>query len=158
MLSRVIGGGARAKWQGPCGAIALACDESKVARMPAHWRARRDPLYSEEALAWLEAGQVVVAYEFGWWLRRGGVRIGAWAHTRHQRHAGAGTVLARCCVSLAGLVAEQRFHNQQSWHFAGDVLKEIRNIRADVNENISLYPWDLRAVAVGCLTMTLRSL
>ena len=60
-------------------------------------------------------------------------------------------MLARCCVYLAGLVAEQRFHNQQGWHFAEDVLKEIRNIRADVNENISLYPWDLRAVAAALL-------
>jgi hypothetical protein len=119
--------------------------------MPTHWRARRDPLYSEEALAWHEAGHVVVAYEFGWWLRRGGVRVGAWAHARHRRHAGAGTVLARCCVSLAGLVAEQRFHDQQSWHFAGDVLKEIRDIRAGVNESISLDPWDLRAVAAALL-------
>ena len=117
--------------------------------MPTHWRTRSDPLYSEEAVAWHEAGHVVVAYEFGWWLRRGGVRVGAWAHARHRHHPDADTMLARCCVYLAGLVAEQRFHNQQGWHFAEDVLKEIRNIRADVNESISLYPWDLRAVAAG---------
>jgi hypothetical protein len=60
-------------------------------------------------------------------------------------------VLLRCCVYLAGLVAEQKFHQQQAWHFAGDVLKEIRNIRAGVNESISLYPWDLRGVAVALL-------
>jgi hypothetical protein len=87
--------------------------------MPIHWRTRRDPLYSEEAVAWHEAGHVVVAYEFGWWLRRGGVRVGAWAHACHRHHPDANTVLARCCVYLAGLVAEQRFHNQQGWQFAG---------------------------------------
>ena len=34
------------------------------------------------ATAYHEAGHVVVAYEFGWWVRRGGVRLGAWAHAR----------------------------------------------------------------------------
>jgi len=36
---------------------------------------------------------VVVAYEFGWWVRRGGVRLGAWAHARLRHRQSDYTVL-----------------------------------------------------------------
>jgi hypothetical protein len=46
-----------------------------------------------------------------------------------------------------GRAAEQKFHGQQGWNFVGDVLKEMRNIRARVGEG----KWDLRAVALSPL-------
>jgi hypothetical protein len=52
---------------------------------------------------------------------------------------------------MAGLAAEQKFHGHHGWEFAEDVLKEVRNIRAGLNEEIALYPWDLRAVAAALL-------
>jgi hypothetical protein len=41
------------------------------------WRAARDRLLTTEPIAYHEAAHAVVAYEFGWWVRRGGVRLAA---------------------------------------------------------------------------------
>jgi hypothetical protein len=36
------------------------------------WRAARARLHTPETTAYHEASHVVVAYEFGWWVGRGG--------------------------------------------------------------------------------------
>jgi hypothetical protein len=120
------------------------------------WRAARVRLRTRETIAYHEAGHAVVAYEFGWWVRRGGVRLGAWAHVRLQHRKSDYTVLgesdnmmmANICISLAGLLAEEKFHRVR-WHFEEDVVRHLRAVRAGESEGVSLDPSDLRAVALA---------
>jgi hypothetical protein len=114
------------------------------------WRAARDRLLTPEAIAYHEAGHVVVAYEFGWWVRRGGVRLGAWAHARLRYRESDDTMLAHICISLAGLLAEQKFHGLQ-WRFEEDVVEHLRAVRAGEDEGLRLDPTDLRAAALALL-------
>ena len=111
------------------------------------WRARARSI-TPEAIAYHEAGHVVLAYEFGWWVRRGGVRIGAWAHARLRHREGDDTMLANICISLAGLLAEQKFLGVQ-WRFEEDVIEHVRAVRAGEDEGLRLDPTDLRAVALA---------
>ena len=85
--------------------------------------------------------------EFGWWVRRGGVRIGAWAHARLWHRESDDTMLAHICISLAGLLAEQKFLGLQ-WRFEEDVIEHLRAVRAGEDEGLRLDPTDLRAVAL----------
>ena len=118
----------------------------------------RARLRTPETTAFHEAGHVVVAYEFGWWVCRGGVRIGAWAHTRLRHRESDYTVLgesdnmmvADICISMAGLLAEQKFHGVQ-WRFEENVVKHVRAVRAGEDEGLRLYPSDLRAIALALL-------
>ena len=114
------------------------------------WKDERARLRTPETVAYHEAGHVVVAYEFGWWVCRGGVRIGAWAHARLRHRESDDTVLARVCVSMAGLLAEQKFLGVQ-WRFEEDVVKHVRAVRAGEDEGLRLYPSDLRAIALALL-------
>jgi hypothetical protein len=115
-----------------------------------HWRAARDRLHTPETTAYHEAGHVVVAYEFGWWVRRGGVRIGAWAHARLQHRKSDYTMLADICIHMAGLLAEQKFLGLQ-WHFEEAVIEHLRAVRAGKDEGLRLYPTDTRAIALALL-------
>jgi hypothetical protein len=122
------------------------------------WWTVRDRLLTPEAIAYHEAGHVVVAYEFGWWVHRGGVRLGAWAHARLRHRKADYTVLgtsenmllARACISMAGLLTEQKFHGLK-WRLERDVVQEIRAVRAGKDEGLCMYPSDLRAVALAFL-------
>jgi hypothetical protein len=122
------------------------------------WWATRDRLLTPKAIAYHEAGHVVVAFEFGWWVRRGGVRLGAWAHARLRHRKADYTVLgtsenmllARACISMAGLLTEQKFHGLK-WRLERDVVQEIRAVRAGKSEGAYLDPSDLRAVALALL-------
>jgi hypothetical protein len=114
------------------------------------WRAARARLLTPETIAYHEAGHVVVAYEFGWWVRRGGVRSGAWPHARLRWRESDDTMLAHVCVSLAGLLAEQKFHGLE-WHLEEDVVEHLRAVRAGEDEGLRLDPSDLRAVALALL-------
>ena len=122
------------------------------------WRAVRARLLTRESVAYHEAGHVVVAYQFGWWVHRGGVRLGGWAHARlrHRRadYTVLGTsenmLLARICIRIAGLLAEEKFHGIQ-WHFEEEVVDHVRAVRAGESEGAYLYPSDLRAVALALL-------
>jgi hypothetical protein len=116
------------------------------------WRTARARLLTPEAVAYHEAGHVVVAYEFGWWVRRGGVRLGAWAHARLQHRESDHTVRARVCVYMAGLLAEQKFHGLE-WHLEEDVVEHVRAVRASGEDegNLRGGPSDLRAVALALL-------
>ena len=114
------------------------------------WRAARGRLLTPEAIAYHEAGHVVVAYEFGWWVRRGGVRLGAWAHARLQHRESDNTVRARVCVYMAGLLAEQKFHGLE-WHLEEDVVKHLRAVRAGQDEGVRLDPSDFRGIALALL-------
>jgi hypothetical protein len=122
------------------------------------WRAVRARLHTPEAIAYHEAGHIVIACEFGWSVARGGVRLGAWAHARlrHRKldYTVLGTsekmLLARAGISLAGLLAEQKFHGLK-WRLEEDVVQEIRAVRAGKSEGAYLDPSDLRAVALALL-------
>ena len=93
---------------------------------------------------------MVLAYRFGWWVRRGGVRIGAWAHARLRHREADDTMLARICIYMAGLLAEQKFLGVQ-WRFEEDVVEHLRAVRAGEHEGLRLDPSDLRAVALALL-------
>ena len=93
------------------------------------WRAARGRLLTPEAIAYHEAGHVVVAYEFGWSVARGGVRLGVWAHARLRHRESDNIVLARVCVHMAGLLAEQKFYELE-WHLQEDVVRHLRAVRA----------------------------
>jgi len=118
----------------------------------------RARLRTPETTPYHEAGHVVVAYEFGWWVCRGGVRLGAWAHARLRHRESDNTKLgesdnmmvADICISLAGLLAEQKFHGVQ-WRFEEDVIKHVRAVRAGEDEGLRLHPSDLRAIALALL-------
>jgi hypothetical protein len=47
------------------------------------------------------------------------------------------TLLAHVCISMAGLLAEQKFLGQQ-WRFEEDVVQEIRAVRAGEDEGPGL--------------------
>ena len=126
--------------------------------MGRRWWTVRARLLTPKTIAYHEAGHVVVAYEFGWWVRRGGVRLGAWAHAR-LRHSEAdytvlgesdNMMLAKVCISMAGLLAEEKFHGIQ-WHFEEEVVDHVRAVRAGESEGAYLDPSDLRAVALALL-------
>ena len=114
------------------------------------WWGARARLITPETIAYHEAGHAVVAYEFGWWVHRGGVRIGAWAHGRLRYRQSDDTMLAHICISLAGLLAEQKFLGLQ-WRFEEDVVEPLRAVRAGEDEGLRLDPTDLRAVALALL-------
>jgi hypothetical protein len=76
------------------------------------------------------------------------VRIGAWPHVCLQHKKGEDDVRARICISMAGLLAEQKFHGEQ-WRFEEDVVKELVAIRAGRREEVELFRTDLRAVALA---------
>jgi hypothetical protein len=106
------------------------------------------------ATAYHEAGHVVIIYEFGWWVSRGGVRI-VWAwgrgpHVRWRQYDSDYTVDARVCVSMAGLLAEQKFLGEQR-RFEENVVEHVRAVRARKNEIANLYPSDLRQIALALL-------
>ena len=118
------------------------------------WRDARARLRTRELIAYHEAGHAIVAYEFGWWVRRGGVRISAWAHASLQHHKSDDNLRANICVSMAGLLAEEKFLGQQ-WRFEEEVIDELRALRVALRagnaEYVRLYPSDLRAIALALL-------
>lgn len=123
--------------------------ENDYRKTRSRWRAARDRLRTAEAIAYHEAGHVVVACEFGWWVWRGGVRLGAWAHARFRRHSNSdNTMRARVCVYMAGLLAEQKYHGLK-WRLEEDIIREIRAVRAGQDEGVRLDPSDLRADRAG---------
>ena len=113
------------------------------------WRVTYTRLNSREGTAYHEAGHVAIAYEFGWWVRRGGVRISSWAHAslRHPE-SDFNNVRAQICVYMAGLLAEEKFIGQH-WHFEEEVVDHLRALRTGQNEHLNLYPNDLRAIALA---------
>jgi hypothetical protein len=116
--------------------------------MPSRWRRARDRLTTPESIAYHEAAHAVVAYRLGWWVRRGGVRIGAWPHVRLQHQQGDDNVRAQICIRMAGLLAEQKFHQVQ-WRFEEDIIKEVVAIRAGRREELELFRSDLRNIALA---------
>jgi hypothetical protein len=114
------------------------------------WRAARARLLTPEAIAYHEAGHVVVAYEFGWFVGRGGVRLGAWPHVRTRYHESEYTLRARICVSLAGLLAEQKFSGLE-WQLEEEVVEHLQAVRAGEDEGLYAGPSDLRKIALALL-------
>ena len=119
-----------------------------MAKVTMRWEDERARL--REITAYHEAGHVVILCEFGWWVSRGGVRIGAAAYTNWQFYESDYTEVARVCVSMAGLLAEQKFHGVQ-WRFEEDVVEHVRAVRAGEDEGVGLFPSDLRAIALALL-------
>jgi hypothetical protein len=126
--------------------------------MNRRWWTVRERVLTPEGIAYHEAGHTVVAYEFGWWVGRGGVRLGAWTHVRLRHRKADYTVLgtsenmllACVCIHMAGLLAEEKFHGIQ-WCFEEEIIDHVRAVRAGKSEGVSLYPSDLRAVALALL-------
>ena len=116
--------------------------------MTMRWEDKRARLHTPETIAYHEAGHVVAIYEFGWRVARGGVRIGARPHVK-LLHCES-DYLADVCISMAGLLAEQKFHGVQ-WRFEENVVKHVRAVRAGEDEVANLYPSDLRAIALALL-------
>jgi len=121
-----------------------------MAKVTTRWKDERARLHTPETTAYHEAGHVVILCEFGWWVSRGGVRIGAAAYTNWQFYESDYTEVARVCVSMAGLLAEQKFHGVQ-WRFEEDVVEHVRAVRAGEDEGVGLFPSDLRAIALALL-------
>jgi len=119
-----------------------------VAKVTTRWEDECARLRTPEATAYHEAGHVVAIYEFGWRVARGGVRIGAQPHVK-LLHCES-DYLADVCISMAGLLAEQKFHGVQ-WRFEENVVKHVRAVRAGEDEVANLYPSDLRAIALALL-------
>src|SRR5262245_51455100 len=118
-----------------------------MAKVTMRWKDERARLRMAET-AYHEAGHVVVAYEFGWWVRRVGVRL--WPLPRVKLLYRDYTLLARVCVSMAGLLAEQKFHGVQ-WRFEEDVVEHVRAVRAGKDEVENLSPSDLRKIALALI-------
>ena len=116
--------------------------------MPRRWRRARAKLTTPESTAIHEAAHAVVAYEWGWWVRRGGVRIRSWPRACLGLQPTENDVGARICVSLAGLLAEEKFHGVR-WRFEEDVVKQLRAIRAGRREELELFPSDLQRIALA---------
>jgi len=123
---------------------------SKLIPMSSAWRDTPARMLTPEAVAYHEAGHVVVGYEFGWWVRRGGVRLGPGAHARLQNLPPDGTLLARICVYMAGMLAEQKFHGVR-WRFEEEIVDQIQAVRAGESEGARLFPTDFRAIALALL-------
>jgi hypothetical protein len=84
------------------------------------------------AVAHHEAAHVATAYEFGWWVRKPGVNIGAWP-CAYLDHGGAYTTRARICISMAGMLAEEKFYGVP-WTFTEDVVNHWREVCAGTPE------------------------
>ena len=68
-----------------------------------------------ESCAYHEAGHAVAAYEFGWYLRHGGVRIGKNAKARLRTPDELRTPEAEIVVTLAGWVADAKYCGVKAW-------------------------------------------
>jgi ATP-dependent Zn protease len=115
--------------------------------MPRSWWDARARLRTLETTAYHEAAHAVVAYEFGWWVTRGGLRILSWPHASLQFRQSENTVRANVCISMAGLLAEEKLLRVQ-WRFEEDVIEKLRAVRAGQNDELG-YPSDLRAIALA---------
>jgi hypothetical protein len=65
-----------------------------------------------------------------------------------QHKQGEDDLRASICISLAGLLAEEKFHGVK-WRFEEDVIKELEEIRAGRRKDLNFFPSDLRAVALA---------
>ena len=117
------------------------------------WEARRARISTAETLAWHEAGHAVVAYEHGWQVKRGGVRIDTAAEYEigTANLSGVSGLFTSVSISMAGLLAEEKFHGVR-WGWKADAATHLRAVRAGQSE-VSPFPWggptDLRAIALA---------
>lgn len=88
-----------------------------------------------ESCAYHEAGHAVAAYEFGWYLRRGGVRIGKNAEARLRTPDELRTSEAEIIVTLAGWVADAKWRGVKSLVAYDEILDWIRAYRKDLRRN-----------------------
>jgi hypothetical protein len=98
----------------------------------------------DERSAYHEAGHAVVGYQFGWYLRRGGVRIGADAATHHRTPEGLYTERSRVMVALAGWVADAKFLGVKSLVAYDEILDAVKHLPSDTS-------WDPFAIAAEVL-------
>jgi hypothetical protein len=82
-----------------------------------------------ESCAYHEAGHAVAAYEFGWYLRHGGVRIGKNAEARLRTPDELRTSEAEIIVTLAGWVAEAKYCGVKSLVAYNEIFDWIEDFR-----------------------------
>jgi hypothetical protein len=70
--------------------------------------------------AYHEAGHVVAAYWYGWWLNEDGVEIDARWYTGMRRPALLDTTEASVVMSMAGWIAEHKYHRIGNRRFDDD--------------------------------------
>src|SRR5215471_2087775 len=75
--------------------------------------------------AYHEAGHIVAAYWYGWWLNEEGVEIDARWYTGMRTPALLNTTEACMVVSMAGRIAEHKYHRLGAGRFdnSGDALE-----------------------------------
>ena len=82
-----------------------------------------------ESCAYHEAGHAVAAYEFGWYLRHGGVRIGKNAEARLRTPDELRSSEAEIIVTLAGWVAEAKYCGVKSLVAYNEIFDWIEDFR-----------------------------
>ena len=82
-----------------------------------------------ESCAYHEAGHAVAAYEFGWYLRHGGVRIGKNAEARLRTPDELRTPEAEIVVTLAGWVVDAKYCGVKSLIAYDEILDWIKDLR-----------------------------
>jgi hypothetical protein len=87
------------------------------------------PKDDPESCAFHEAGHAVVAYEYGWYLRHGGVRIGKNAEARLRTPDELRTPEAEIIVALAGWVADAKYCGVKSLVAYDEILDWIKDLR-----------------------------
>jgi hypothetical protein len=102
---------------------------------------------SSLSTAYHEAAHVVVAYEFGWWVWRGGIRICRCPQASLGWRSEDYNSRARICVGMAGLVAEEKLHSLRCG-FEDEVIRHILALRAG-EETSPIVVSDERAVALA---------
>jgi hypothetical protein len=91
--------------------------------------------------AYHEAGHAVVAYEFGWYLRHGGVRIGKIAEACMRTPGELRTAEAEIVVALAGWVAEAKWRGVKSLVAYDEILEWVEDFRRNPKTCDRLTSW-----------------
>jgi hypothetical protein len=87
--------------------------------------------------AYHEAGHTVAAYEFGWYLRHGGVCIGERAQACLRAPCELRTTQAEIIVAMAGWVAEAKYRDLSSLVACDEILDAITRHRSWLGQDPS---------------------
>jgi hypothetical protein len=94
-----------------------------------------------ESCAYHEAGHTVVGYEFGWYLRHGGVRIGRDAAARMRAPSELRTEQAEVVVAMAGWVADAKYLSLPTLVAYNEIVDAIERHRSWLSQCESVSSW-----------------